>query len=279
MDLSVFIAILAAALLHAGWNSVVKVGLDRYSAVLLLACVQALIALPLLPFVPAPAMASWGWIGISALLHTGYKIFLVKAYDYADLSQAYPIARGVAPFLVFLFSLVFLGVAFTWSETLSVLAICGGILVLALKGSDTGRISGRALLFSVATAGFTAGYTLVDGLGARVAGTASGYILWMVVGDAAGMIVHAIWRRGLFVNSSLRTSWRLGLSAGAMSLGSYWIAVWAFTMAPIALVAALRETSILFATIIAATVIGERVNCWRWLAAVCIVCGVILVRF
>ena len=281
MDMSLCLAVLAAAFLHAGWNSVVKVGLDRFSAVLLLALVQAAIAVPTLAFVPAPAPASWAWIAVSALLHMGYKIFLVNAYDHADLSQAYPIARGSAPLLVFLYSLLCLGVSFTATETTAVLAISGGVLVMAIR-SENGRgerrrMRGAALLFSLGTAAFTASYTLVDGTGARVAGGASSFMPWMVIGDAIGMTVYAAWSRGGAWVASVLPAWKVGLCAGAMSLGSYWIAVWAFTAAPIALVAALRETSILFATVIAAIVLREPVTRWRWISAACIAAGVVLI--
>jgi drug/metabolite transporter (DMT)-like permease len=278
LDTSIFFAVLTAALLHAGWNSVIKVGLDRFSTVLLLALVQAIIAVPSLFFVPAPSIAAWSWIAVAALLHTGYKIFLIKAYEHADLSQAYPIARGTAPLLVFLFSLLFLHASFSWAETAAILAISGGILVMTFKGGSGQMMHRRGLLFSLGTAMFTASYTLVDGLGARVAGTASGFIMWMVIGDTIGMLIYAMkMRRGHWLTTML-PAWKTGLSAGAMSLGAYWITVWAFTKAPIALVASLRETSILFATVIAATLIKEQVTLWRWVSAACIALGVVLIR-
>lgn len=278
MSTGVFIAILLAALLHASWNSVVKLGLDRVSTVLMLALVQALIALPLLPFVPQPAPAAWGWIAAAALLHAGYKIFLVRAYALADLSLVYPLARGAAPLLVMLVSVLALGARFSPAQSLAIGCISGGILLMALKGSGTGRISGRALFFALGTAGFTAAYTLVDGTGARIAGTASGFILWLVVGDALVMCLWAVLTRGPRAFPALLPAWRSGISAGAMSLGSYWIAVWAFTQAPIALVAALRESSILFAMAIAALVLNERVTPWRGIAACAIALGVALMR-
>lgn len=278
MENSVFLAILAAALLHAGWNSVVKLGLDRVSTVLLLAIVQALIALPILPFVTQPAMVAWPWILFAAMLHTGYKIFLIQAYAHADLSQAYPLARGTAPLIVALFSVAFLGVMFSALSVLAILFISAGILLMAFKGSDTGRMQGRALFYALGTAGFTASYTLVDGIGARIAGSPSGFILWMVLGDAVGMLAYGIWVRGRAALPGLLPAWKTGLAAGAMSLGSYWIAVWAFTQAPIALVAALRESSILFAVLIAALVLREPVGRWRWISALAIALGVALMK-
>ena len=278
MENNVFAAVLAAALLHAGWNSVVKVGLDRVSTVLLLALVQALIALPILPFVAQPVPASWPWIVAAAILHTGYKVFLVEAYAHADLSQAYPLARGTAPLIVMGVSIAFLGVAFEPLSVLAILSISAGILLMAAKGSADGRMKGKALFYALGTAGFTASYTLVDGIGARIAETPSGFILWMVLGDTVGMVAYAAWVRGRSAFPSLLPAWKTGIAAGAMSLGSYWIAVWAFTQAPIALVAALRESSILFAVIIAVLVLREPVSSWRWASAIAIAIGVGLMK-
>ncbi|MCE6957959.1 EamA family transporter [Cereibacter sphaeroides] len=278
MDTHVFAAVLIAALLHAGWNSVVKVGLDRVSTVLLLALVQAQIALPLLPFVPMPASAAWPWIAAAALLHAAYKLFLVQAYAHADLSQVYPLARGTAPLVVTLVSVMALGADPGDAGLAAIGAISAGVLLMAAKGSSAGRMRGAALFFALGTAGFTAGYTLVDGVGARVAGTPSGFILWMVVGDAALMALWAAVTRGAAAFPALLPAWRTGLAAGAMSLGSYWIAVWAFTQAPLALVAALRESSILFATLIAAIVLREPVSRWRWTSAALIAGGVAIMK-
>lgn len=278
MDNHVFMAVLLAALLHAGWNSLVKVGLDRLSTILLLTLVPVAIAIPVLPFIARPAAGSWIWILAGAALHTGYKIFLVQTYAHADLSQVYPLARGTAPLIVTGWSVLFLGAVFTPGSLFGILVISLGILLMAARGSASGRMRGPALFWALGTAGFTAGYTLVDGVGARIAGTASGYILWMMIGDAIGMVTYAALTRGRAAFSALLPAWKTGLAAGAMSLGSYWIAVWAFTQAPIALVAALRESSILFATVIAALVLREQVNRWRWISAGIIACGVMLMR-
>ena len=275
----VFMAVLLAAFLHAGWNSVVKVGLDRFSTLLLLALIQAAIAIAVLPFVAQPASESWIWILISAALHTGYKIFLMQAYARADLSQAYPLARGIAPLIVTAWSVMILGTTFTPGSLTAITVISLGILMMTAKGSSSGWMRGSAIFWALGTAGFTASYTLVDGLGVRIAGTSSGFILWMVTGDAVGMMAFALLTRGRNAFSVLMPAWKSGLVAGAMSLGSYWIAVWAFSQAPIAMVAALRESSILFATIIAAFALGERVNRWRWISACFIVGGVALMKF
>ncbi|MEM9578278.1 MAG: EamA family transporter [Pseudomonadota bacterium] len=278
MENQVFAAVLIAAILHAAWNSVVKIGLDRGSTVLLLALVQAAIALPILPFVTQPAVEAWPWIIASALLHTGYKLFLVQAYAHTDLSQAYPLARGTAPLIVTLFSVMFLGVTFDIASLAAILCVSAGILLMAVKGSSVGRMGSAALFYTIGTAGFTASYTLVDGIGARIAGISSGFILWMAIGDALGMTLYALWSRGTAAFPAMVPAWRTGIAAGALSLGSYWIAIWAFTQAPIALVAALRESSILFAVLIAAFILREPVSRWRWLSAAAIAGGVALMK-
>lgn len=278
VDNHIFVAVLLAAFLHAGWNSVVKIGLDRVSTVLLLALVQAAIAVLVLPFVDQPALAAWPWIIAAALLHTGYKVFLIQAYAHADLSQAYPLARGTAPLIVTVWSIIFLGASFSPLSLSAILAISFGILIMAVKGAEGGAMRGTALFWALGTAGFTASYTLVDGLGARVAGTPTGFIMWMVIGDAIGMLAYVTHSRGLAAFPALLPAWKIGVAAGAMSLGSYWIAVWAFTQAPIALVAALRESSILVATLIATFVLHERVTGWRWISSCAIACGMVLMK-
>lgn len=279
IETHVFLAVLFAALLHAGWNSVIKSGLDHFSSVVLMAVVQAAIAIPVLPFVAQPDVAAWGWVVAASALHFGYKLFLVQAYAHADLSQAYPLARGTAPLVVTVFSVLVLGVAFSGTNLIAILMISFGILLMALKGSSQGRMPGKALFYVIGTAGFTASYTLVDGTGARVSGAASGFFLWMALGDAVAMMGYAVWKRGANAFASLIPSWKTGTLAGAMSMGSYWIAIWAFTQAPIALVATLRESSILFAILIAGFVLREEVSKWRWASACAIAGGVVLMRF
>lgn len=272
---------LAAALMHAGWNAIAKVGLDRFSSILLLAMAQGGIALCLLPFFPLPTPAAWPWVSGSAALHIGYKLFLIRAYQHGDLSQVYPLARGTAPMIVALVGALFLGETMTAGKTAAVLAIGLGVIAMAHPGSRANgldRLSPLALAYALGTAGFTAAYTLVDGVGARIAETASGYTLWMFAGDALGMTACAVAMRGRGVFAALVPAWRSGVTAGALSLGAYWIAIWAFTLAPLALVAALRETSVLFAMLIGVFLLREHASPGRWVSAALIVTGVVLMR-
>ena len=273
MPFSVFLAVLFAALLHAGWNAVVKLGVDRFSAIVLLALVQGAIALALIPFFAAPAAPAWPWLLLGSALHSGYKLFLIRAYAHGDLSQVYPIARGTAPLIVAVAGALLLAEAPEPARAAAVLAIAAGILLMA-----GGGLSRRTLLWALGTAGFTAAYTVADGIGARLALSASGFAMWMFALDGLVMLCFALAARGPRGLSALVPAWRGGLAAGAMSLGSYWIAIGAFTLAPLALVAALRETSVLFAMLIAAVWLREPIGPRRWAAAGLIVTGIVLMR-
>ena len=279
LDLTVFLAVLAAALMHASWNAVVRVGLDRFNSILLLSMTQSALALAMLPFVPAPAAVSWPWVVTAGLLHTGYKLFLIRAYQHGDLSQIYPLARGAAPPIVAVGGVILLGERLPLTGWAAVALIAGGVALMALRGgSGVGRLSGQALGYALATAGFVAAYTLVDGQGARLAGSATAFAMWMFVGDGLVMLAYAVVTRGPRAPLAVASAWRTGLPAGALSLGSYWIALWAFTRAPVALVAALRETSVLFAMLIGVLVLKEKAGAWRWVAALGIVAGVMAMR-
>jgi drug/metabolite transporter (DMT)-like permease len=274
MSLAVFFAVLVAALLHAGWNAVVKLGLDRFSSIMLLALVQGSIAAALLPFFAAPARAAWPWLLLGSALHSGYKLFLIRAYGHGDLSQIYPLARGTAPLIVAVASALFLAEAPSLVRAAAVLAIAGGIMLMAGRGG----LTRAGLLWALGTAGFTAAYTMADGVGARIAGTASGFAMWMFTLDGLVMLVWGLAARGRTALAALLPAWRSGTAAGAMSLGSYWIAIWAFTQAPLAMVAALRETSVLFAMLIAFFWMKERVERRRWAAGGLILAGIVLMR-
>jgi len=278
MDPVVFVAVLAAASMHAGWNAVVKVGLDRFSSVLLLCLSSAVISLGLMPFFPFPASEAWPWILASAFIHTGYKLSLVRAYEHGDLSQVYPLARGTAPLVVAIVGATALGETMTVEKLLAVIFIGMGVCLMALKRGAISSMPPQAFGYALATAGFTASYTLVDGIGARLSGSASGYILTLNVIDGITTVGFALLTRGPGIFAKLVPAWRTGLSAGALSLASYWIAIWAFTKAPIALVAALRETSVLFAVLIAVVFLKEHAGPTRIAAAGLIMSGVVLMR-
>ena len=277
MTAGVFFAVLLAALLHAGWNAWVKGREDRFASILTLSVGQSLLAGLALFFVGLPPAHALPWVLGSAALHCGYKIFLINAYERGDLSQVYPLARGTAPLIVAIAGVLFLGEVPPPVRLAAVAAIGAGILLMA-RGGREGRLGRAGLLLSLATAAFTASYTVVDGLGARLAGGASAFLLSAIALDGVLMLSYGRIARGPLPLEAMRSGWMQGLAAGGVSAGAYWIVVWAFTQAPLALVAALRETSVLFAMLIAALFLRERIGRWRWAAAALITSGVVLMR-
>lgn len=284
VDTLTFVAVIAAALMHAGWNAIVKVGVDRFSSMLLLSLVSMGLGLGLgmLPVFGLPAAAAWPWVVGSGLLHSAYKLFLVRAYTHGDLAAVYPIARGTAPLIFVVVGFVVLGEAMAPAAVAGVVLIQLGILAMALRGhsgDDDERYADRtAIVWALGAAVLTASYTLADAVGARIAGNASGFVMAMFVLDGLAMTAFAAVTRGRAAFVALRPAWRSGVAAGGLSLCCYWVAVWAFTRAPVGLVAALRETSIVWAMLIGVVFLGERVGLWRWGAAAAIVSGMVLLR-
>ncbi len=279
MDLFVFLAVMAAAALHAGWNALIKLGLDRFLSVTLVSLGAGLLSLAVVPFVTPPPPAAWPWLGLSVLLHSGYKLFLVQAYRAGDLGQVYPIARGTAPLLVALAMLLLFGERLSPPALLGVLLLAGGVCLMSLRGGrDLARLDGRAVGFALGTAVWIAGYSVTDGIGARAAGSPHGYAVWLFLLDGLVMLALAAALRGRCGLAALPRHWRGGLAGGAMSFGAYWIVIWAMTVAPIALVAALRESSVLFAAAISLLLLKEPLSPPRAAAAAVIVFGLVLAR-
>ena len=275
MTATVFFAVLAAAFMHAGWNALIKIRLDAFLSISLMSVGMGAISLALLPLFAVPAGWTWVWIGLSAALHIGYKLFLVSAYRTGDLGQVYPLARGTAPLLTALGSAVLVGEIVSLPTGVAIAVLCLGILLMSVRGSSTTINPGRAtVLYALGTSAFIAAYTLVDGVGGRSAPSASSYTVWLFVldGFAMGLVCLAV--RGRPAVEAMLPAWRSGLGTGALSLGAYWIIIWAMTQAPIAAVAALRESSILFALVLSALMLKEKLTPWRITAGVLILAGV-----
>lgn len=280
MTAAVFSAVLIAAALHAGWNAIVKSGThDRYLAISLVSIACGAVALPMLPFARFPNAASWPWLTASALLHAGYNVFLAKAYRSGDLGQVYPIARGAAPLLVTATMLAVFSERLAWPELAGVLALVCGVVLMSLRGGRAlERPQMEAVAAALATSFFIAAYTVSDGAGARANGSAHGYALWLFFLDGAFMLVLLLVRRSLAGVRELRPFWQRGVAGGAMSVAAYWIIIWAMTVAPVALVSALRESSVLFAAAISTVVLREPVTRWRVAAALTIMVGIVLLK-
>ena len=277
MSLWVMLAVLGAAFLHALWNSLLKVGTSRMGAMVILSIGEIPIGLAVVMARPALDWSVAPWVIAAGCAHFFYKLFLTYAYERGDLSRVYPIARGSAPLMVGLVSPFFLPDVITPVEFAGIAVLGLGILLMA-QGVFANGENRRLIPYALGSACATATYTLIDGLGARVSGDAVAYIAWVFVADglffAGGMLA---WK-GLAVLPRQRKAWGVGMIAAAASFGAYAVSVWAMTIAPIAVVAALRETSILFAVMIGWLVFGEKMTRGKALAALVIVGGVLLTR-
>ena len=277
MSFGVFLAVIGAALLHAVWNAIVKTGLSKQTSMFLLSVGHALIGFAVVLNKPFPAAEVWPWLLASGLIHMAYQLFLAYAYEQGDLSRVYPIARGAAPMIVMIASILFLSDPMGLMDYVGVFVLGLGIVFMA-RGVFTNGESRRLLPFAFGSAIATAGYTLADGLGARVAGDALQYVGWLMILSACFYTPAAIALHGVGVLRANRRDWMLGMVAAAASFAAYAIAVWAMTVAPLALVAALRETSILFAVLLGWLWFGDRMDRGKIIAAVLIVAGVVLTR-
>ncbi len=275
---AVTLLVLLSALMHAGWNYLVKSSPDRLLDTVGLAVAASLVAACLLPFVPLPATESWPWMGLSLLVHIGYFLTLVETYRHADLSVAYPLMRGTAPLLVAL-AAPLLGETLSPGLLAGVTLIGVGITLPVWLGIQRGTVARAGLGFACANACTIAIYTLSDGIGVRLSGSAAAYALWLFFLNAWGILAIAWWQRGSGLIVYIRRRWAPVLTGSVLSLGSYGIVLWAMTLAPISAVAALRETSVIFAALLGAVLLKERMGRWRTAGAMLVALGAASIRW
>lgn len=278
MSLEISVMILVAAALHAGWNALIKISGDRIAVMAVVTLAGSLLSILLLPFIDAPDRASWPLLALTILIHTGYHFFLPVAYDHGDLGQVYPIARGSAPLMVTVGAVLVAGERLDPVALVGVICLAVGVMTLAFEKGGGIFTHRKAVLYALGTAVCIAAYTIVDGLGARRAGSILGFAVWLTIGDGLlTFLIALIWKR--------RDIWRVaranpgrGFLGGAMQIGAYWIIVWALALAPMGMVSALRETSVLFAAIISTFILKEGFGVWRFVSAGLVTFGLILTR-
>lgn len=278
MTVEVTFAVLLAAGLHAGWNTLIKIRGDRMIVMAVVTFLGSMFSLLFVPFLEFPDPASWPLLGVAILLHTAYHLFLPIAYNHGDLGQVYPIARGSAPLLVTI------GALLTAGEQLAPLAILGVVFltsgVMALTFEREGRVWHRpkAVLYALMTGVLIASYTVIGGLGVRQAGTVLGFAVWLTI--ANGLLTFLIvymWKgRKIFIVA--KQNCVTGLLGGIMQVLAYWIIVWALAFAPMATVSALRETSVLFAALISTFILKEGFGVWRFVSAGLISLGLVATK-
>ncbi|MBO9537897.1 DMT family transporter [Herbaspirillum sp.] len=276
MNLAVIGLVLTAALLHASWNALLKSSADRLGSLTLMTIGAGVGAIPLVLWRPLPEPASWFYIVLSGILHTGYNLFLIRAYKIGDFGQSYPIARGSSPLLVALGAAAFVGEQLSSYSVAGIALVSVGIVSLAnLRGIGRGEhLSAPAAAF--ATGAFIAAYTVTDGIGARLAGDAVSYAGWLFVLDSVPLaLIYLHKHRRSPITLGERDTW-ISLFGGVMSLLAYGIVIWAVTLAPMGMVSALRETSVLFALLIGAIFLGEKLTLRRVLSCAVITAGAVV---
>lgn len=276
MSIEVLLLVLLGALLHASWNALVKAGTDKSLDATLIAAGAAVCSIPFLPFLPMPGLVALPFLLASAVLQFTYFRLVGAAYTVGDIGLVYPVMRGVAPLLVAASSNLFLGETLSHAAMAGIAIISAGILTLAFEARHGGK---HAILLALANAVVIAGYTFVDGVGARLSGNAISYTLWMSLLPPILLFCWAFYQRGFApVTNHVRLHWWRGLVGGGGSILSYGLALWAMTKAPVAMVAALRESSILFALLISIFILKEKASIWRFAAGGIIAAGVLVMR-
>lgn len=278
MSAFVLAAVLLGALFHASWNTIVKAQPNHSIAAEVVGISGGLFALVLLPVLPPPPPQAWPYIAASALIHAVYFPLVGFAYRSADLGVVYPLTRGSAPPVTALVAFLLIGEKLPWSGWLAIVVIASGILALSIDALLRGGLPRHAGYAVAANALVIVTYTMVDGLGSRASGDSLVYTTWMIALTGLTLFVIAYARRGNALLIEARKIGLPGLAGGFLLLASYGIALWAMTRAPIGLVAALRETSVLFGTVLAMAFLGEHMTWRRWLAAGAIATGAILLQ-
>jgi drug/metabolite transporter (DMT)-like permease len=286
MDTLVFAAVLFAAACHAGWNATIKGGFDPLATTAAISIGAAIVSLAFLPWVGLPAAAAWPWVIASVLIHLVYFASLIESYRAGDMGQVYPIARGAAPLMTAATTTAFVGERLSVPAWLGIVLLVAGVLLLSLRGGRRGADAEkesaipnrRAVGFALFTALTVCAYSVVDGVGARAAGSPHAYSVALFIGIGPVIAAYALTRQGRGIAAVMARHVGLGLAGGTLQLGSYGIAIWAMTLAPIALVAALRETSVLFGAVIAVVLLKEPLRLSRVVAALLIVAGLALIR-
>lgn len=278
MTPTVVAAVLAAAVLHATWNALAKAIPDRLVASALLGLTFVPIAAVGVLLAPAPARASWPYLAGSAVLQAAYLLLLVSAYRYGEFGKVYPLARGSSPLLVTAVSVPLLGDHLSGGQLAGVAVVSAALCWLVFAGGRPPAGSWRGLGLALATGVTIAAYTLVDGVGVRHSGTPLGYAAWLFLLQGPLVVAVCAVRAGNGFAAGLARWWPRGVLGGTLSIAAYGIVLWAQARSPLALVSALRETSVLFAVAIGGLVFAEKVTARACAAVALAVAGIALMK-
>ncbi len=279
MSLTVFIVVIFAAFLHATWNAMVKNEKDKYLAVSGIVFGHVPASIVVIFLIPSPSVESIPYIILSAILHNGYQWFLLSAYKLGDYTKVYPIARGSAPIFVSIVSLIFFAVVLSRFELLGIAVICLGILSLSFQDA-TSVTNRKAIIYALITGSFIMGYSITDGYGARISASVLSYMGWSFILNAFlfAILLNFMKQPGIITRVAKDGKF-IFFVGGTISYLVYAIIVWGFTQAPIPVVTALREISIVFALLIGTFFLKEKFTYLKTTAVLTIFIGVILLKF
>jgi drug/metabolite transporter (DMT)-like permease len=268
--------VLLAALLHATWNALAHAVPDRLIGFALIGCMDLAAGGVLAATAPPPAAGAWVYLVASVLLHVFYNLLLMRSFMLGDFGQVYPLARGTAVAVVAVLATVAVGEPMPAVRLAGVVLVCLGLTALVVPAGRPTRAELPAVVAALGTGVMIASYTTVDGVGVRASDSVLGYTGWLFLLQGAALPILAYARRGRDLARRARPYLLAGLTGGALSLAAYGLVLWAQTRAPLAPVAALRETSSLMGAIIGAVVFKESFGRRRVVAAVVVTVGVVL---
>ena len=278
MSATIITAVLLGALLHAVWNVFIRAAADKDLTTTLVAGGAGIWAVCWLPFASAPALESWPYILASLLIHVAYFALVAYLYRHLELSFAYPIMRGSAPVLSAIIAVLVVHESPSPIGWIGVLLVSLGVLLLIGGTWRSGSLKRAHLLLALANAVVIVAYTLVDGVGARLSGSPSSYTAWLFFLTAISLMTRYFAKTGWNGMNKVWHNRTRAAMGGACTVGSYGLALWAMTQAPIALVASLRETSVAFGTLLAVAFLGERVTPLRYLSVLVVTCGAVAIK-
>jgi len=275
MDNTVFLLVLFSAVLHAVWNSMASKYKNKNVSIPAIVYGHVPACLVAVTILPMPSIESFPYIILSAIIHQGYQNFLLTAYQTGKFTTVYPVARGFGPLVATIISIIFLGVHLKALTLFSIILISTGVILIGFFSKSV--LKNYKILYTSLTTGIFIGlYSVIDGYGARISMSAVSYMSWVFIFSAMFFPIILKFRKQKNILRKTLTEGKIVFwFGGFFSYVAYVITVWAFTQAPVPMVSALRESSIIFAILIGYFYLKEKINIYKIISILLIFTGVI----